>query len=251
MNDPRIIEIAPDNILEMGVLCGGEAKYLEGQARKIKWYQERYREGLRIKISVDEAGIKTGMIEYVPGEYAWRTVHAKGYTVIHCLQVLRNHTRNGLGSQLLNECIKDSGHTSGIAILTSNKPWVNDKRFFLKNGFKQIDKAPPYFELLVKQFREDSLPSLNDGWEDRAKKYGGGITVFYSDQCPIIAHAIKNILDASTECGLEIRLQKIDTCMDAQNAPFPYGTFGIIKNGKFLTHRIYDKETYIALLKNG
>ncbi len=64
-------------------------------------------------------------------------------------------------------------------------------------------------------------------------------------------YAIKNIAGASKECGLEIKFQKMDTCVDAQNAPFPYGTFGIIKNGRFLTHRIYDMETYIALLKNG
>jgi GNAT superfamily N-acetyltransferase len=250
MNGPQIIEITPDNIAEMGVFCGSAAKYLEGQTKKIKWYLERYKEGLRIKISVDAKGIKTGMIEYVPGEYCWRTIRAKGYTVIHCLQVLRNYTRNGFGSLLLNECIKDSENTNGIVLLTSSKPWVNDKRFFLKNGFKVVDKAPPYFEFLLRPIREGPLPFLNDGWEDRASKCGDGITVFYSDQCPIIDYAIKNIVDASKECNLEIRLQKIDTCHDAQYAPFPYGTFGIIKNGRFLTHRIYDKETYRTILKN-
>jgi GNAT superfamily N-acetyltransferase len=251
MSSSKIIEVTPDNVFDMGVLCGGDAKYPEGRMKKIKWYQERYKEGLKIKISVDEDGIKTGMIEYVPGEYAFRTIQAKGYTVIHCLQVLRSHTRQGFGSLLLNECIKDAGNTSGIALLTSSKPWVNDKKFFLKNGFKIVDKAPPYFELLVRPFRESPLPFLNDGWEDRALKCGGGITVFYSDQCPIVDYAVKNIEEASKECGLTVRYQKMDTCMDAQNAPFPYGTFGIIKDGKFLTHRIYDKDTYVVLLKNG
>jgi hypothetical protein len=113
------------------------------------------------------------------------------------------------------------------------------------------DKAPPYFELLNRPFREGPLPALNGGWENRAAQLGGGITVFYSDQCPIIDYAVKNIAAASKECGLAVRFQKIETCTDAQNAPFPYGTFGIIKDGRFLTHRIYNKETYIELLKNG
>lgn len=249
MGSLRVIAVTPENILEAGVLCGGDPQFLEGKMRKAAWYQKRYAEGLRIKIAMDEMGVQTGMIEYVPGEYAWRTIRAKGYTVIHCLQVLRSHTQHGYGSLLLNECIRASEHTDGIVLLTSSKPWVNDKRFFLKKGFERVDKAPPYFELLVRQFRKNPLPSFNDGWEDRALKYGDGITVFYSDQCPIIAYAIKNIMDAAKECNLEISFQKMETCIDAQNAPSPYGTFGIIKDGKFLTHRIYDKETYMEILK--
>jgi len=190
------------------------------------------------------------MIEYIPGEYAWRTVNASGYTVIHCLQVLRSQTRRGYGDSLLNECIQDAKDTNGIAIVTSSKPWVNDKKYFVKNGFKKIDKAPPYFELLVKQFKEAPLPSFNNGWEERALNYGDGITVIYSDQCPIIDYGLKNIIDASKECNMSIKLCKIENHMEAQNAPSPYGTFNIIMDGKFLTHRIFEKERYIQILKS-
>ena len=87
MDNEKIIEITPDNIYETGALCGNDFQFKEGMKKKIEWYRKRYEEGLRIKISINQDGIKTGMIEYVPGEYAWRTVKARGYTVIHCLQV--------------------------------------------------------------------------------------------------------------------------------------------------------------------
>ncbi|MBK1813118.1 YoaP domain-containing protein [Clostridium sp. YIM B02505] len=75
---------------------------------------------------------------------------------------------------------------------------------------------------------------------------GKGITVLYSDQCPI-----KNITEAAKECSLDIRLHKIDNHIEAQNSPSPYGTFNIIVDGKFLTHRIFDKQRYIGILKSG
>ena len=251
MDSEKIIEITPENIYETGVLCGSEVQFIEGKMKKFEWYKKRYEEGLRIKISINQDGMKTGMIEYIPGEYAWRTVKASGYTVIHCLQVLRNQTKKGYGNLLLNECIRDSQHTNGIAIVTSSKPWVNDKKYFIKNGFKKIDITPPFFELLVKRFKEAPLPCFNNGWEERALNYGEGITVLYSDQCPIIDYAIKNITEASKECNMSISLHKIDNHIEAQNSPSPYGTFNIIVDGKFLTHRIFDKQRYIGILKNG
>jgi hypothetical protein len=251
MNSIKIIEVTPNNILDMGVLCGNELRFSQGKMKKAQWFRDRYEEGLRIKISQDENDVKTGMIEFVPGEYTWRTLNAKNYTVIHCLQVLRNQTRSGYGTALLNECIKDSQSTNGIAIVTSSKPWVNDKKFFVKNGFKKIDTAPPYFELLIKQFKDGSLPSFNNGWEERALKYGDGVTVLFSDQCPIIDYAIKNIEEAAKECNMVIKFIKIESYSAAQNASSPYGTFCIVLNGKFLTHRIFDKVRYVGVLKSG
>lgn len=250
MENIRIIDITPDNIQAEGVFCGIGRQFDDGRKKKLEWFKKRYEEGLRIKISVDEDGLKTGMIEYVPGEVCWRTVKAEGYILIHCLEVFRTQTRKGYGTLLLNECLKDSEQYNGVAIVTSGKPWVNDKKFFIRNGFKKIDTAPPYFELLVKQYQEAPLPAFNIGWEDRALTYGQGITVVYSDQCPIVDYALKNITKASKELDLMIKFCKIESYSDAQNAPSPYGTFNIIIDGKFATHRIFDKDGYIRVLKD-
>ena len=191
------------------------------------------------------------MIEYVPSESIWRTVNAKGYMAIHCLQVNRGYTRQGYGSLLLNECMQASDGMNGVVIVTSPKPWVNDMKFFTKQGFKKIAAAPPYFKLLVKQFKQSPLPEFNTGWEQRAAACGTGIAVFYSRQCPIIDYAIKNIKEAAKECGSMVTFRELSTAEEAQNAPSPYGTFCIIKDGVFLTHRIFSKERYAELFGNG
>ncbi len=249
MGEVYITEATPDNFPELEV-CGDNDKFCEGKKKKAEWYKDRYKEGLRIKTAYID-GSRAGMIEYVPGEYTWRTLNAGGYTVIQCLQVLRKYTRQGCGEALLKECIKDAGDSNGIAIITSSKPWVNDKKFFRKYGFKTIEKAPPYYELAVLKLKEGALPGFYSGWEDRAAAYGHGITVIYTDQCPIIDYAVKNMDAAASELGIQINYRKISHYKEAQNAPFPYGTFGIIKDGKFLTHRIFEKDRYVELFRDG
>ena len=249
--DPvEIIEVTPDNVYEMGNLCGHDSKYDTGNHCKAQWYCQRYQEGLRIKLSRNRDKAITGMIEYIPGEYTWRTLSAKNYMVIHCLDVFRGHKRKGYGSALLHECIRDSDDKDGIAIVTSSKPWLSDKGFFLRNGFKKIDTAPPYYELLVRPNKESDPPRFNKGWEERALKYGKGITVLYSDQCPIIEYALKNLKEAADECKTPIKFIKLEDHTASQNAPSPNGTFCILTDGTFLTHRIFDKDRYVDLLKN-
>ena len=245
----HIMNVTLDNIHEIGVFCGKEEKFTSGRSQKIAWLKKRFEDGLMMKIAVDDDGVQTGMIEYLPGEYAWRTIHAPGYTVIHCLQVFRSQTRKGYGKALLHACLNDAALTNGVVILTSNKPWVNDKKFFLKNGFRQIEKAPPYFELLVNPFKDVVLPTFHTGWENRAAHYGQGITVLYSHQCPIIASAINNIQEAAKTCKKDLQCIQVDDYQSAQNAPSPYATFMILKDGKFLTHRIYDTASYVSLIR--
>ena len=46
------------------------------------------------------------MIEYAPGSHAWRPVEAEGYLVIHCLMVNGKHKGKGLGTLLLDSCLR-------------------------------------------------------------------------------------------------------------------------------------------------
>ena len=74
-----IIDVAADNVEKTGFFCYMSKRKAEGFQRKLKWLRERFAEGMRIKIfELPERGF----IEYIPGEYAWRAVDAKGYMVI-------------------------------------------------------------------------------------------------------------------------------------------------------------------------
>ncbi len=68
------------------------------------------------------------------------SLKAHGYTFIHCFWVSGRYKRQGLGTRLLDECIKDSGEKNGIVCVTSKKvmPFLTDKGFFLKKEFIKL-----------------------------------------------------------------------------------------------------------------
>jgi len=81
MNEIKIIDITPDNILEYGV-CGYKSLKKEGFPEKVAWLTENYPKGLRIKSILTEKDSIQGMIEYIPGEYCWKPVEANRYMFI-------------------------------------------------------------------------------------------------------------------------------------------------------------------------
>ena len=86
MSDFKIIHTTDENVLQHG-LCGYKNPKRPGFPEKIDWLKQRLKEGLVIKSIYSEEKGSQGMIEYVPGEFCWRPVSAKGYMFIHCLFV--------------------------------------------------------------------------------------------------------------------------------------------------------------------
>lgn len=84
MADVQIIDLTRDNIRELGI-CGYKSMTREGFPQKAAWMENRIKEGLKIKILFSPIDGNQGMIEYIPGKYAWRPVEAEGYIFIHCI----------------------------------------------------------------------------------------------------------------------------------------------------------------------
>lgn len=147
---------------------------------------------MKIKTVYSDKDGTQGMIEYIPGEYCWRPVAAKGYMFIHCIFVgfKRAYKNKGYGSLLVNEVIKDAKkeHMHGVAVVTRDGTWMAGKELFVKKGFEVIDTAPPDFQLLVKKFNEKaSTPKFKGDWEKMLSQLSKGLTIFRSDQCPLLA----------------------------------------------------------------
>ena len=85
MGKVAIIDTNATNICDHG-FCGFNNPNNVGHRRKTDWLKKRFSEGLKFKImQVD--GEDVGMIEYIPGESAWRPVEAADYMVIHCIMI--------------------------------------------------------------------------------------------------------------------------------------------------------------------
>jgi GNAT superfamily N-acetyltransferase len=222
---------------EHGFFCYKSKPKTEGYRRKLEWLEQRFAEGLRIKI-IREDGRSVGFIEYVPGEFAWRPIEAPGYLFIHCLWVVGRAKAKGYGSRLLNACVEDARamEKHGIAAVTRKGGHLVGKKLFLKHGFEVVDRVPPAFELVARTFGDAPSPALPRDWEERQARYGEGLTVVYADQCPYFRDAVRQTLEAAEEVGVQARRAvELRSAQEVQDlAPCPYGTFGIVYDGTLL-----------------
>ncbi len=234
----NLVDVNASNVERTSFFCMMSKKQSEGYQKKLAWLRGRFDEGLRIKmLDLKEGG--RGFIEYIPGEYAWRPVLAEGYMFIHCLWVVGQSKGKGYGKLLLDECLRDSQASGlrGVAILTSEAVWLVHKRFLVEQGFQSVDQAPPSFELLVKQFEPGPLPSLPADWDERAGRYGAGLTVVQAGQCPYIPAATRIVLEVAEARGIEAPVVELTSSRQVrESAPSAYGVFQIVYDGRLLCY---------------
>jgi hypothetical protein len=246
----EIVGLQSGNLSAEDIVCVRGEKYWEGITGKKSWLKERLAEGLKFKV-LKVNGRSWGMIEYLPAENAWRPIEAAGYTFINCLWVIGRYKNHGFGQKFLAQCADDSKGKNGLVVVTSAKPFLAGKDFFLKNGFEVCDTAPPYFELLAKRYKKNApLPKFRE----RAKKMLGperaGLTFFFSDQCPYIAQSLKEMTALARKRRIPFQLVKIKNKKDAQNLPLAYGTFAVFLDGQFLTHQPCYGQAFDKLLSS-
>jgi len=232
----KVIQVTAENISRYPqVICFINPKH-ELYQRKIDWLMERFQEGLVIKLLyLEDVKRPIGFIEYVPGEFCWRAVDAKGYMFIHCLWTNgKKYQHQGLGKLLIDEVEKDAVDMMGVAAVTSDSSFMADRTIFLKNGYKVVEESGKE-QLLVKQYREGALPSIKD-WKGEMQKHNG-LTMIYTRQCPWVARFIEEVKPVLEAENLSPNIFELKTAAEAQNAPSLYGTFSLIYNGKLLADR--------------
>ncbi len=245
--ETNIIEVTTDNIAEHPqVICFINPKH-ELYHIKIDWLKEQFENGLKIKLLYLKGEKRPiGFIEYVPGEYCWRPVNAKGYMFIHCLWTNgKKYQHHGLGTLLINEIEKDAKDMLGVAVLTSDKSFMTNKEIFVKNNYK-IASESGKDQLLFKQFKKGSIPSTNN-FNDELAKYKG-LTMLYSKQCPWVARFIEEVKPFLKKNNLEPEIIEIKTSAQAQKAPSLYGVFNLIYNGKLLADRYISTTRFMNIV---
>lgn len=248
----QIIDTNGENIHSYG-FCGYSNPENEGHVAKSEWLKKRYKEGLRLKILHSESHGSVGMIEYIPGEYAWRAVEAKGYMFIHCLMISKKEFKGkGYGAELLKHCISDAKEEKmlGVAVITSAGTWMADKDLFLAHGFEPVDSAPPRFDLLALKFKKSApSPAFSRKGAEIEGKYKEGLTIFWSDQCPYIRKSVADVTEAANKLGIEPELVELKSHRDAQKMPNPYGTYCMIYNGEIIAEHPVSRARFLNMMK--
>jgi hypothetical protein len=191
------------------------------------------------------------MIEYVLGNHAWRPVEAAGYLVIHCLMVHAKHQGKGLGSLLLDECLRDAKKSKcpGVAVVTSSDSFMAGSELFSRAGFVCVDRIAPY-ELLVKKLKKAAPdPRFIVDRERLCKRYRRGLTILAADQCPYVIKSAERIAEASRTLGLEPKVVHVGSAKASRQLPTPYGVFSIIYDGKLIAERPISATRFMNIMR--
>lgn len=222
----------------------------EGAQKRLEWLIKRFSEGLKIKLLYSERDRKVaGFIEYIPGENAWRSVDAKGYTFIHCIWTYPNKYKNkGYASLLIKDCIEDAKRQGkiGVAVITSEGSFMAGKDVFLKNGFESVASAEPSFELMVKTLKKGPLPKFMD-WGKQLSTYKG-LNIVYANQCPWVARSIEVLAETAKEKGLKLKVTELKTAKQAQNSPSVYAVFNLVYNSKLLADHYISNTRFLNII---
>jgi len=246
--ETKIVEITSDNIAEHPqAICFINPKH-ELYQQKIDWFKEQFENGLKIRLLYIKAEKRPiGFIEYIPGEYCWRSVDAKGYMFIHCLWTNgKKYQHQGFGTLLIEEAEKDAKEMRGVAVISSDKSFMANKEIFIKNGYNIISEFGKE-QLMAKQFRDGLLPSINN-WQGELEKYKG-LSIVFSKQCPWVARFIEEVKPILEEKKLKPTIIELNTAAQAQRAPSLYSVFNLIYDGKLLADRYISTTRFLNIVK--
>jgi len=250
MSKIKIVTIDKNNISEYPPRCFLNPKN-EGYIIKKEWLKKRFSEGMNIKqLYLENEKKAVSFIEYIPGEYAWRAVDTKEYMFIHCLWTSKNTYKNqGHASLLIDECINDAKKLdmAGVAVITSEGPFMAGKEIFLKNGFKSVASEKPSFELMVKEFKTAETPKFMN-WKNQLEHYDG-LHIIYSDQCPWVSRFITELDEIQKKENINLTITKLRTAAEAQHAPSVYASFNLIYNRKLLADHYISKTRFLNIIK--
>ena len=86
-------------------------------------------------------------------------------------------------------------------------------------------------------------------WDRRIDRFGSGLTVVRSGQCPYLDDAAEAALAAAHEVGVAEKVVELTTARDVQaSAPSAYGVYGVVYDGRLLTYLTCGKKGIIELL---
>ena len=243
MERNEFINLSLENIGSEHICCAlSDKKCTQGYLGKKRWLAARIKDGYVFK-KLDVRG--KVFIEYVPADKAWAPVDASGYMFIHCFWVSGQFKDKGFGRELLQACEQDAAGMNGLVVIAGNqkRPFLSDKKYFIKRGFTVCDTAEPYFELLYKPFCKAPIPKFRDIARQGRCDVPEGLSVYYSPACPFNEYYVHvELAKAVKTRAIPLVINKLESLEQARNHFVPHSIYSLFYNGKFVTQQIiYEK----------
>ena len=231
-----------DNVDSEHLCCAiADKKHQCGVLSKKDWLKSRIKEG-HVFRKLNQKG--KVFIEYAPLEMAWTPIIGENYLYIYCLWVAGSFKGKGYAKDLLTYCIEDARRQgkAGVCVLSSTKkkPFLSDKKFFLKYAFEVVARMKGEYELLALSLNGGSTPRFTDFCQELTIKKKT-LTVYYSPQCPYTSNCIEQMEVYCEKEGVPLHIIKVDTLEKAKKIPCLFNNWAVFYKGKFHTPHLLNE----------
>lgn len=236
---PEYLTVTEDNIDKEHICCAfSDKKCRTGYELKKEWLTKEFANGYVFRRLDARAKV---FIEYCTAEYAWLPVTAPDYLMINCFWVSGQYKGLGHGYNLLQSVIEDARkqQKNGLVTVagTKKKHFMSDTKWLLKHGFEEIEKLPYGFSLLAMNFYDNGrFPCFNDCVKSGECSDKQGLVAYYSNRCPYTDYYVNGMLRVlAQEKDIPLKVIRLETREQAQNAPTPATIFSLFYKGRFVT----------------
>ena len=235
----NFIELNTERIASEHICCAiSDKKCADSYQAKKDWLKKEFSNGYVFRRLDERAKV---FIEYGPAEQAWVPITANNYFNVNCFWVSGKYKKNGYGKALLQSAVDDAkaqGKNGLVTVVGTKKfHFMSDTKWLLKQGFEEVERISSGFSLLAMKFDEAmENPKFNESVKSGACPDKKGIVVYYSNRCPFAEfHTHTSLVETAKNRDLPLKVIKLKTMAEAQNAPSPATIFSLFLDGKFMT----------------
>jgi len=235
----NFIDLTTENISSEHICCAiSDKKCTDSYQAKKDWLKKDFSNGYVFRRLDERAKV---FIEYGPAENAWIPITATNYINVNCFWVSGKYKKSGYGKALLKSAIDDAkqqGKNGLVTVVGTQKfHFMSDTKWLLKQGFEDIERISSGFSLLAMKFDNSKRnPKFNESVKSGDCRDKKGIVAYYSNRCPFAEfHAKESLAETAEKRNLPLKVIKLNTMEEAQNAPSPATIFSLFLDGKFMT----------------
>ncbi len=244
------IQLTEENLEKEHICCAMSGNKDPQVIAKKEWIKDRLKEGL-VFLKADLRG--KCFIEYIPAEYAWVPIEAEGYMHINCFWVSGSCKGHGYSNDLIAQCIENAKAKGkvGLTVISSKtkKPYLSDPKYLEYKGFKAIDAAPPFFELMYLPFSEQAVKPKFKECAKQVRDNQKGFTAYYTNGCPFTAKYVPLLETCAVSQKAAFSAIRIDSREQAQNVPFAWTNFALFYDGEYVTNEIPSEKKFLEFIQ--
>lgn len=234
-----LTELNSNNITEEHICCAfSDKKCADSYQAKKDWLMREFNNGYVFRRLDERAKV---FIEYGPAEMAWLPIEAPNYLNINCFWVSGKYKKQGYGKSLLKSVLDDAKRQckDGLVAVVGTKKFhfMSDTKWLLRQGFMEVERISSGFSLLVKKINDEGVnPKFKESVKSGECAEKKGLVVYYSNRCPYAEfHAQNSLKETAKKRSIPLKIIKLKTMKQAQNALSPATIFSLFYNGKFVT----------------